>query len=84
MQALPRFNEHGLITAIDPSGVIPSIDLPPATTTQSVRVSVPARVGYLFTGAGYTEHCQQRLSRQLEAYAGSPMTAHGHDHQFQR
>ena len=51
-----EYNEHGLITAIDASGVIPSTDLPPATTTTIGAVSVPTTGGLSVSGAGELTH----------------------------
>ena len=69
------YNEHGLITAIDPSGVIPSTDLPPATTTTIGAVSVPSSGGLSVSGAGELTHTNTVTAT---TYAGLVYDAHGH------
>ena len=68
------YNEQGLITAIDPSGVIPSTDLPPATTTTLGAVSVPSSGGLAVSGAG-----ELTINNSVAAtsYAGLVYNSHG-------
>jgi hypothetical protein len=68
------YNEQGLITAIDPSGVIPSTDLPPATTTTIGAVSVPTTGGLAISGAG-----ELTINNTVTAtsYAGLVYNSHG-------
>lgn len=68
------YNEQGLITAIDPSGVIPSTDLPPATATTIGAVSVPTTGGLAVSGTG-----ELTIDNTVTAtsYAGLVYNSHG-------
>ena len=70
-----EYNAQGLITGIDPSGVIPSTDLPPATTTTIGAVSVPSSGGLSVSGAGELTHTNTVTGT---TYAGLVYDAHGH------
>ena len=69
------YDEHGLITAVDPSGLVPSTDLPPATETTLGAVIVPTTGGLSVTGTGELSHSNLIVPG---TFAGIIYDNHGH------
>ena len=69
------YDEHGLITAVDPSGLVPSTDLPPATETTLGAVIVPTTGGLSVTGTGEISHSNLIVPG---TFAGIVYDNHGH------
>lgn len=69
------YNAQGVITAVDASGLIPSSDLPIATTAELGAVSVPTAGGLTVSGGGALSHTNILTAG---AYAGIAYDDHGH------
>ena len=69
------YDENGLITGVSADGLVPRIDLPPATETDIGAVSVPADSGLKVSGTGALSHQNDIVASD---FAGISFDANGH------